>query len=54
MKRVLSFTTTLIFVVLSTISFAQTVTSSAEYMDELSPAFNKLKVRTWDCLSIVS
>ena len=40
--------------VLSTPSFGQTVEGSAEYMDELSPAFDKIKVRTWDYLSVVS
>lgn len=33
---------------------AQTVEGSAEYMDALSPAFDKIKVKTWDYLSAVS
>jgi hypothetical protein len=35
-------------------TFGQTVPGSAEYMDELSPAFDKIKVKTWDYLSIVA
>lgn len=54
MKQVLSFTTALIILLFSAVTMAQTVPGSAEYMDELSPSFNKLKVRTWDYLRVVS
>lgn len=41
-------------VVFPALSFGQTVPGSAEYMDEVSPAFDKIKVKTWDYLSVIA
>ncbi len=55
MNRIYSFIPTLIILfVLPLYSSAQTVSGSAEYMDELSPSFDKIKIKTWDYLSIVA
>lgn len=55
MKNILSIASAIILSVTFSLGiFAQTVNGSADYMDELSPAFDKIKVKTWDYLSVVS
>ncbi len=55
MKKICFFTTSFVLSILFSFSLsAQTVEGSAEYMDELSPSFDRIKVKTWDYLSVVS
>ena len=55
MNRIYSIIPTfLLLFILPLSSLTQTVPGSAEYIDELSPSFDKIKVKTWDYLSVVA